>query len=1036
MNPRRRTSLAGSPLLIGAVTTLIVVVAVFLSYNAKEGLPFVPTYNLKLVLPETSELQPNDQVRIAGTRVGLISSLTPHQNQATGRVTAIADLKLEKGVEPLPADTKAVVQSTTSIGTKYLELEKGTSQKTLKQGATIPVSQTREPVDLNQFFDMFDQKTRTAIQKNTINFGDGLAGRGLGLNEAIATLRPLVTNAIPALRNLAAPKTGFRELWYALDRPAEQTARVAQQNANLFSDLDTFFKAWAGAAPSLERTIEGGPPALQQATYSLPYEAPFMEKSAEFMRLLRPTASVLRTEAKPLGHAFAVGAVNLSAATALNTRLAAAAQAFEGFAKNPVVTLGLEELTQTARVGEPLVAGLAPEQVTCNYLTLAFRNVASFFAEDIGVGTLARVMPVLSPDWGQRRGLPLLGAGQRPLDRPRSRPGGQTRSGDRRQPPALQPLPERRRSRPAAGVRSGQRDLRRGSDGDRPRARQQRRHSRSDHPRTEPVRAAVHERHAEGSGRGWREGKGGSEEEGTGEGEGKSKEEQGQDEGEAQMSRLRLRPRRRRDELSVVEMQRYNPLRFGVVFLVILVIGVYFGFTKHIPFKHGYRLKAVFATALDIHAKSPVRIAGIDVGTVSSIRREGDTGLVSMEIESKGLPIHADATLKIRPRLFLEGNWFVELQPGSPTAKTLSSGATIPITQTADPVQLDQVLDALNTDTRANLQNFLQGYGDALTRKPDAAENAEQEPEVRGLNAAQALNKSYHRGPSALRSASIDAQAVTGTEEHDLSKLIASIGKVAGALNVHEQDLGELIVNFNTFFHSLAAQAPSLSATVTALPGALTSLDRGFSSLAAALPPTRTFALDILPGIKQTPATISTGLPWIEQVKAALAPSELGGVAKGLVTATPALARVFSESTAFFKQTNLFSQCLTKVFYPAANAKLQDGANTSGVEDFREFFYATTGLASLGQTFDGNGSMTRFLVGGGGPTFRSAPVGIVGTSPKGLSLVARSPLTPEGTSPAFPAEEPPYKPLVPCYTQAVPNFNGPLSHGPADGSGG
>jgi virulence factor Mce-like protein len=406
MGPRRRSSLAASPLLIGGVTTLIAVVAVFLSYNANNGLPFVPTYNLKIVLPETSELQPNNQVRIAGTRVGVISSLTPHQSPTTGRVTAIADLKLEKGVEPLPANTKAVVQSTSSIGTKYLELERGTSQETLKQGATIPVSQTREPVDLNQFFDMFDQKTRTAIQKNTINFGDGLAARGLGLNETIATLRPLVTNAIPVLHNLAAPKTGFGELWRALDRPAAQTAPVAQQNADFWSDLDTFFRAWASVAPSLERAIEGGAPALRQATYSLAYEAPFMEKSAEFMRLLRPTASGLRTIAQPLAHAFAEGAVNLSAATALNSELANASQAFQAFARNPVVTLGLEDLTQTTTLGNPLVAGLAPEQVTCNYLTLAFRNFASTLSENIGVGTLARTLPVLSPDGFNAEGFP------------------------------------------------------------------------------------------------------------------------------------------------------------------------------------------------------------------------------------------------------------------------------------------------------------------------------------------------------------------------------------------------------------------------------------------------------------------------------------------------------------------------------------------------------------------------------------------------------------------------------------------------------
>src|SRR5262249_55619809 len=158
---------------------------------------------------------------------------------------------------------------------------------------------------------------------------------------------------------------------------------------------------------------------------------------------------------------------------------------------------------------------------------------------------------------------------------------------------------------------------------------------------------------------------------------------------------------------------------------------------KHIPFKHGYRLKAVFPTAVDVRPRSPVRIAGVDVGKVSSVARAGNAGLVTMEIEPRGLPIHSDATVKIRPRIFLEGNWFVDLQPGSPSARTLPSGSTLPITQASDPVQIDQVLDALNTETRANLQDFLIGYGDALTRKPTPAEDAEQEPEVQGLNAAQ-----------------------------------------------------------------------------------------------------------------------------------------------------------------------------------------------------------------------------------------------------------------------------------------------------------
>jgi ABC-type transporter Mla subunit MlaD len=406
VSPRRRGSLAGSPLLIGALTTLIVVVAVFLSYNANNGLPFVPTYNIKVALPETSGLQKANQVRIAGTRVGIISSLTPYQDPATGRITAIAELHLEKKVQPLPANTKAVVQSVSAIGLKYLELEKGSSPQTLKPGTTIPVAQVREPVDIVSLFNMFDQKTRTAIQNNSVNFGDGLAGRGLGLNETIATLRPLVTNAVPVLHNIVAPQTGFRNLFPALDRVASQTAPVADTNAAFFSELDTFFSAWASVAPSLEQAIVGGPAALAQATYSFPFEAPFIENTAEFMRLLRPSASALRTVAPQLGHAFAVGAVNLRAATTLNKGVQESAQAFEAFAKNPVVTLGLEDLTQTAELGTPLFAGIAPAQAYCNYVTLTFRNVASLTSENIGVGTLARTGVVLSPNGPNAEGFP------------------------------------------------------------------------------------------------------------------------------------------------------------------------------------------------------------------------------------------------------------------------------------------------------------------------------------------------------------------------------------------------------------------------------------------------------------------------------------------------------------------------------------------------------------------------------------------------------------------------------------------------------
>ncbi|MGH2864441.1 MAG: MlaD family protein [Solirubrobacteraceae bacterium] len=415
---RRRSSIAASPLLVGAVTTLIVVVAVFLSYNANNGLPFVPTYDVKLVLPAASGLQTSNQVRIAGTRVGIVASLSPHENPRTGRVTVIANLKLEKSVEPLPANTRAIVQSVSPIGLKYLELEKGNSAKTLKAGATIPIDQTREPVEIDELFNMFDKKTRTAIKINTNNFGDGLAGRGLGLNNTIHELRPLVTQAVPVLHNFAAPSTGLHELFVALDRAASQTAPVAQQNAEYFSDLDTFFTAWAGVASSLEAANRGGPASLRQAIYSLPHEAPFYEDATEFMQLLRPSASSLRTVAPQLGHAFHEGAVNLAAATALNTRLAESSKALQEFGQNPVVALALEDFQQTLEIGNPLLAGIAPAQTNCNYLTLAFRNLASLESENIGVGTLARSGFVLAPTGANNEGYPSSAPANGPSEEP------------------------------------------------------------------------------------------------------------------------------------------------------------------------------------------------------------------------------------------------------------------------------------------------------------------------------------------------------------------------------------------------------------------------------------------------------------------------------------------------------------------------------------------------------------------------------------------------------------------------------------------
>src|SRR3954453_6967921 len=103
MRRRGASSIAANPVLIGAATTLVVIVAVFLAYNANNGLPFVPTYELNAEVPDAANLVQGNDVRIGGARVGLVSKITPlrHRN---GLVTAQLKLRLETGVRPLPRD--------------------------------------------------------------------------------------------------------------------------------------------------------------------------------------------------------------------------------------------------------------------------------------------------------------------------------------------------------------------------------------------------------------------------------------------------------------------------------------------------------------------------------------------------------------------------------------------------------------------------------------------------------------------------------------------------------------------------------------------------------------------------------------------------------------------------------------------------------------------------------------------------------------------------------------------------------------------
>ncbi|MGE5280841.1 MAG: MlaD family protein [Chloroflexota bacterium] len=380
---------ASSPTIIGAVTVLVMIVAVFLAYNANNGLPFVSTYNLHALVPNANALVKGNEVRIGGARVGVVKSVTPLEDpQGSGRFVADLSLSLDKSAEPVPVDSSMIVRPKSPLGLKYLQIVPGSSPRGFKPGATIPVSAAHpEPVDIDQFFDMFDAKTRTAIQRNLAGFGNAFAGRGPQLNAFFAVLPRALESGRPALANLVAPSTGFGRFWRALEALAATVAPVAEQQASMFAGLDRTFAAFAAVSrPYIQETISKGPETLDVATEDLPALRPFLHDSERFFAALQPGARALAATSPTIAAALRAGTPALNESPKLNAQLPPTADALLAFQNAPGVFNGLDLLIETNDLLRPAIKFIGPAQSTCNYLTIAFRNLASASSEGNPLG--------------------------------------------------------------------------------------------------------------------------------------------------------------------------------------------------------------------------------------------------------------------------------------------------------------------------------------------------------------------------------------------------------------------------------------------------------------------------------------------------------------------------------------------------------------------------------------------------------------------------------------------------------------------------
>jgi virulence factor Mce-like protein len=389
--------------MVGAITTLIVIVAVFLAYNASNGLPFVPVYRVSAILPNAQRLSPNNEVRIGGSRVGVVESIEPVINKENGKTAAKLDLKLDKSVQPLPADTHVRIRYKSSFGLKYVELTRGHGAP-LPEGATIPISQASSQVEFDDIANTFNTRTRDAVRGALQGYGNAFAGRGQSLNETILALDPLFTNLQPVAQTLTAKSTRLNRFFPALAASARIVAPVAEQQAALFTNMAITFGALSQDVQALENTIATGPATLAEGTVALRIQRPFLRDFASLSAALRPGVHALRQSLPTLNDALAVGANTLARTPPINVKLGNVFKQLKGLVVQPQTKTTLLRLRETFNQAKPAANWIVPFQTVCNYWNYWFTFIPNALSEPDPIGTVFRQQAINFPGAGQAAG--------------------------------------------------------------------------------------------------------------------------------------------------------------------------------------------------------------------------------------------------------------------------------------------------------------------------------------------------------------------------------------------------------------------------------------------------------------------------------------------------------------------------------------------------------------------------------------------------------------------------------------------------------
>lgn len=459
---------------------------------------------------------------------------------------------------------------------------------------------------------------------------------------------------------------------------------------------------------------------------------------------------------------------------------------------------------------------------------------------------------------------------------------------------------------------------------------------------------------------------------------------------------------------------RTAELRAALIAATLIVVGTVLVFTKSNPFASPYEVRAVFSTVATLHTGSEVRIGGLRVGKVTAIDRgpAPRTTRVTMRIDEREPEIRVDARLSLQPRLALEGNGYIRVQPGSPTAPALPRDATIPLRQTSVAVQVDQAITMFDAPTREAFADIIATFGRGLGSEPPSPRTPRPGyAELR--DAADAFARS-------LGTISIAARAVRGRKPGDLRAAGQGTGEMTAQLAQDPKALAGLVTNYAAVSRALAARDGELEASLRGLATTVAQAPGQLRRVDAALPALERFADVLDPALRHAPPALRALTATAREVRLISRPAELPRLMARLRPVTSSLPVLERRLGAVLPQVTAIGNCLHRTVVPSLNMKIDDGPLSTDRPVWQEALHMAASLAGAASGFDANGGTLRL-----GVTESEQAVGInTGTGPLGR-LSGLAPDGDVGLNPTWLGYNiyPAARPDQPCAEQRLPDYN-------------